>query len=98
MCVGMYSGVTSVFLHITNYSDHIMIDNTPVRYMHAESGSFSHNNSVYGGKHVKYGVAQLSVGADEDRYSIILDHKTDKVANLSSFGVFDGHNGVSKCL
>lgn len=47
------------------------------------------------GKRVSYGVCSMLIGSQEDFYSCYPNHDQDNFAEIASFGVFDGHNGVS---
>jgi hypothetical protein len=42
---------------------------------------------------IDFGAHNLSVGKNEDRGSMFLDHQSQGMPHIASFAVFDGHNG-----
>jgi serine/threonine protein phosphatase PrpC len=47
---------------------------------------------------IAYGASQIFSESNEDRYCAIFNHFQSGLEELSSFGVFDGHQGVSQFL
>ena len=49
-------------------------------------------------KYLSFGVCQLNAGSKEDTFTAISSHASDGADNISSFSVYDGHNGVRNFL